>query len=109
MTRTAARLGLIFRSTDSGSGGPGAGDAPRKRTPEQLCDDFEKKIDEIKTSRAVVDYQADPKVAEWMMKLQDARPELYQRIVDYAARRYSTLVASERDAARHGDGGGSLV
>jgi hypothetical protein len=96
---------------DNGAGDPdtGGGGPPAKRTPAQMCEDFEKRIDEIGSSREVIDYQAEPKIAAWMGKLQDAAPDLYQRIVDHAAKRYSTLVAKEREAARSGTADGSLV
>lgn len=91
-----------------------AGDArvaANKRTPVQMVEDFEKRLDGVETSKGIIDLQAEPKIAQWLSNLEDRFPELWRRVTDYAAKRYSTLVAGERERARSGgqDNGGPLL
>lgn len=72
----------------------------RGRSPQQMVEDFEKRLEDVTESRAVIDLQAEPKVIEWLEKLREREPELHSRVESAAARRYSALVAEERQAKR---------
>lgn len=92
-------------AADEGTGGPTGptGEEPKKRTPEQMVEDFEKRLDAVETSRGVIDLQAEPKIAQWLANLETRYPQLWDRVTGYAAKRYSALAAAEREAGRTGD------
>jgi hypothetical protein len=76
------------------------GSGQTKRTPEQMVADFEKRLDEVKESRGIIDLQAEPKILQWMGSLEERYPDLHRRVVDYAAAKYAELSAAEKDKAR---------